>query len=75
MNDDTPQHVPLGHDYLPHQQGQHVVGPTCSSGCAQYGNRTEARAAQRKQRKGYALPAPNKRRAARKAQRQNRKAR
>jgi hypothetical protein len=68
-----PPHVPIGEGYPPHQQGQHVVGETCSSGCAQYGNRTEARAAQRGYRKGNTPPTPRKHRAARKAERQNRK--
>jgi hypothetical protein len=73
---DQPPHVPMGEGYPPHEEGQHVVGPTCSSGCAQYGNRdggTSSTARLPGSAPRTAHPTPRKHRAERKAERQNRK--
>jgi hypothetical protein len=71
---DQPPHVPMGEGYPPHEEGQHVVGPTCSSGCAQYGNRDEARTARYARKRATYMRTPKrKHRAERKAERQNRK--
>jgi hypothetical protein len=56
---DQPPHVPMGEGYPPHEEGQHVVGPTCSSGCAQYGNRDEARTAQYARKRATYCAPPN----------------